>query len=333
MEEKIKTPINLFIDTNIFLSFYQLKNSDLEELRKLVKLIRKGKVNLYVPQQVEYEFRRNRDSSVHATQKKWEETLKLKSNWNLPVFYESYEEYSELMELRKKYGKLRKKYGELTKKLSKKSRNDIKNRNLEADKVIEELFRASTKIENDSKLIERAERRKKIGNPPGKKKSESLGDAIVWESLLQSVPNNQDINFITNDKDYISPLDRKSFDNFLLVEWEGLKGSKLSYYNTLTEFFKDKQFDKQFDIELENEEEINKESSESEESNSSLLFMLAQQAALQQILKNQSPISYNLDILNNIQKIAKYQNNWQRTWQEIQEIIKAHTNKNENRKD
>jgi hypothetical protein len=33
--------INLFIDTNIFLSFFHLTNEDLEELKKLVALIEK----------------------------------------------------------------------------------------------------------------------------------------------------------------------------------------------------------------------------------------------------------------------------------------------------
>ena len=56
--------MNLFIDTNIFLSFYHLSSADLEELRKLVVLIDQGRLKLYLPSQVVDEFRRNRDNKI-----------------------------------------------------------------------------------------------------------------------------------------------------------------------------------------------------------------------------------------------------------------------------
>jgi hypothetical protein len=40
--------INLFIDTNIYLSFFHLTSEDLEELKKLVVLIDKGEIALFV---------------------------------------------------------------------------------------------------------------------------------------------------------------------------------------------------------------------------------------------------------------------------------------------
>ena len=50
--------INLFIDTNIFLSFYHLTSEDLEELKKLFVLIDKNEIQLFLPTQVRNELER-----------------------------------------------------------------------------------------------------------------------------------------------------------------------------------------------------------------------------------------------------------------------------------
>lgn len=44
--------MNLFIDTNVFLSFYHLSDDDLEEIRKLSVLLERGNIRLWLPQQV-----------------------------------------------------------------------------------------------------------------------------------------------------------------------------------------------------------------------------------------------------------------------------------------
>jgi hypothetical protein len=56
--------INLFIDTNVLLSFYHLTNDDLEELSKLAVLLRNRQVQLFLPEQVADEFRRNRENKI-----------------------------------------------------------------------------------------------------------------------------------------------------------------------------------------------------------------------------------------------------------------------------
>ena len=48
--------MNIFIDTNVFLSFYHLSNDDLEELKKLIVLIDNKEVTLWLPNQVKDEF-------------------------------------------------------------------------------------------------------------------------------------------------------------------------------------------------------------------------------------------------------------------------------------
>ncbi|MEQ1761458.1 MAG: PIN domain-containing protein [Vicinamibacterales bacterium] len=58
------SPLNLFIDTNVFLSFFHLTSEDLEELRKLSALVKDKRVTLWLPEQVIHEFRRNREGKI-----------------------------------------------------------------------------------------------------------------------------------------------------------------------------------------------------------------------------------------------------------------------------
>ncbi len=52
---------NVFIDTNILLSFFSYSTDHLNKLEELVELIKNKKVRLFLPQQVIDEFNRNRD--------------------------------------------------------------------------------------------------------------------------------------------------------------------------------------------------------------------------------------------------------------------------------
>jgi predicted nucleic acid-binding protein len=56
--------IHVFIDTNVFLSFFAYTNDDIEELKKLVGLIKNKKIALYLTEQVCSEFNRNRESKI-----------------------------------------------------------------------------------------------------------------------------------------------------------------------------------------------------------------------------------------------------------------------------
>jgi len=56
--------IHVFIDTTVFLSFFAYTNDDIEELKKLVGLIKNKKIALYLTDQVCCEFNRNRESKI-----------------------------------------------------------------------------------------------------------------------------------------------------------------------------------------------------------------------------------------------------------------------------
>ena len=191
---------HLFIDTNIFLAFYHYTSDDLEELSKLSHLLGQNEINLYLPEQVIQEFRRNRENKISASlQNLRGQTLALR----FPQLCKEYPEYHELRKLQLQYEK---QHNRLLKKLT----GDIEAKKLKADQVIEELFDRSHDIKVTDYLVELAQLRMALGNPPGKKGS--LGDALNWESLLRTVPKRRIIYFISDDKDYCSPLNSNAFN-------------------------------------------------------------------------------------------------------------------------
>jgi hypothetical protein len=64
-------PIHLFIDTNVFLSFYAFTNDDIEQLKKIVGLIGRRRLTLYLTSQVQDEFFRNREIKLAESMKQF----------------------------------------------------------------------------------------------------------------------------------------------------------------------------------------------------------------------------------------------------------------------
>lgn len=87
----------------------------------------------------------------------------------------------------------------------------------------------------ENALIASAQLRISLGNPPGK--NSSLGDAVNWETLLNKIPDGEDLYFISDDKDFRSAIDGTQFSQFLTAEWTQKKHSSLHYYNKLSAFF------------------------------------------------------------------------------------------------
>ena len=223
----------LFIDTNIYLKFYHFSNDDLEELKKVVALLNNRKIKLFVPKQVKNEFYRNRDSKLADAIKQIKDS---KPQMNLPTFCRAYSHYDEI----NKYVKnIEKEKDDLLKTLL----DDIKNKQLKADNVIEKLFDIAQEIDYTPEIVSRSKFRYDLGNPPGK--GNSYGDALNWECLL-TIENSDcfntekyDLYFISDDQDYTSSIDKGVFNNFLSEEWNKQKGSKILFYKNLTEFFKE----------------------------------------------------------------------------------------------
>jgi predicted nucleic acid-binding protein len=220
--------INLFIDTNIFLSFYHLTNEDLEELKKLVALIDTGQIHLMLPKQVKSEFIRNRGAKIADAMKKLQEA---KFNISFPLFAKDYPDYDELRALMKQADK---KHAELIAKIKIDAESDA----LNADKIVFALFGKSTELEVSEELVNKAVTRIRLGNPPGK--NGSMGDAVNWECLLHYIPAGDEIHLISEDRDYRSQLTVGAFNEFLAAEWKEQKQTDVIFYPKLSDFFKAK---------------------------------------------------------------------------------------------
>ncbi len=237
--------MNLFIDTNIYLTFYHYTSDDLEELRKLLVVIKNKEVILLVTDQVIQEFRRNRESKISDALKKLTDQ-KLPNRF--PQICKEYSEYRILCEALNQYGTAQ---SQILKQLNK----DIINKNLGADKIINKLFESACKLKVSSVTIQRAKDRFELGNPPGKNRS--YGDAVNWEALLENIKSCEELYFISSDNDYISEIDRSKMCQFLLEEWEEKINSSIHFFQRLSEFFASKFPNIKLASELEKELAIN----------------------------------------------------------------------------
>ena len=213
--------INLYIDSNIWLSIYHFTNDDLEQFSKLQSFVGKG-IRLFIPEQTRNEVQRNRDAKIRDALTKFE-----KFEFTFPAFCKSYDEYSEF---NREYRNLKQVHKEWCNKIHK----DISNQSLPADKVIADFFSICSILPCSSEMVRKAELRYKAGNPPGK--DNKLGDAINWECLIETVPDYEDLHFISSDKDYASVVDDQTFNLFIKEECHQKKSSNIVFYKTLVSF-------------------------------------------------------------------------------------------------
>jgi predicted nucleic acid-binding protein len=219
--------MQLFIDTNILLSFYSLNQDDLAELNKIIDAIEQQQITLLLTDQIINEFYRNREQRIDGAIKSFRTQT---FSTQFPQLCEDYPEIDILREALKHHEQA---HAALNTRIL----VDIKAKTLKADRIIQSLFSLGKKLNPDLLTVERARLRMSVGNPPGK--NNSLGDAINWESLLNQTPAGEDLYFITGDKDYCSALNDDDFSDFLLTEWDIQKQTKIYFYKRLSSFCKE----------------------------------------------------------------------------------------------
>ncbi len=235
----------LFLDSNIFLNFYDFHDEDLDQLGKLVDLISGGEIQLFLTTQVCDEVKRNRDVRIREAYNKFANS---KAAISMPVFCKHYDEYQSIRRAQNILDNLKSN-------LSKKLWKDIQEKKLKADKIIEDLFSVSTIIDSDAYLTV-AIKRHRFGRPPGKK-DRSYGDEINWEALLAGVLD-EDGEFIviSEDGDYASAIDENSLKDYLVEEWSALHKNDIFLYKSLGRFFSEHDIKIELRIEQEKNELI-----------------------------------------------------------------------------
>jgi hypothetical protein len=212
----------VFIDSQIWLSLYDFSKDDLDQFAKLNDLIGKD-IEIILTSQVKDEVRRNRENKI-------KESLIQFRNLNIviPNLCKGYNEYITFKEI---YRNLQTIHKELVNKIE----SDIEVEKLHADIVKNTIFEKVKSINRTDEIINQAKIRFDIGNPPGKNKS--YGDSINWILLLKSIPEGNELFFISNDKDYRSVVNDERMNQFLIDEWKKIKKSDIYFYKSLTDFF------------------------------------------------------------------------------------------------
>lgn len=219
--------MDVFIDTNILTSLYRLSNEDLENFKKIYVLLESKEINILLTEQVRNEFFRIRDDIIYdAINKFKEQSLKL----SVPAIFKADSEYQALVDFKDSYNKH---HQNILKKIEKENRDN----SFKADEVVQHIVEKSTCLEITDDILNKAKRRKELGNPPGKKNS--LGDQINWEILLLNDNQSNDLYLISADGDFFYK-NTNIIKSFLKREWENNKATKIFGYRTLSDFFVDK---------------------------------------------------------------------------------------------
>lgn len=181
----------VFIDTNIFIGLYESNNNKID---KIFEDISKFKNMLVFPEQVYDEFLRNRDSIL---QNQINLSKKNKVEIHTTSLIRHLNEFTALSDLKKQFDD---KNNELITALQK-----IKN-NATEDPVLQGFLSIYNdeqvkKLPRTSEIIQKAHTRLLIGNPPIDKRKGTMGDQIIWETLIQNLKD--DLIFVTEDQTYL----------------------------------------------------------------------------------------------------------------------------------
>jgi len=215
--------IRVFVDTNILLSFYELSREDTEQLAHLFILDGQAELKLVVTDHLEREFWRRRASVIAAT-------LKTIGELRLPVVPEMGKALAESGE----FNKLKKLLSSAHKDFISALNKTIQEKTLFADVLVKGIFASAERLSVSAETLNEARNRVDCGNPPGKKGE--LGDAINWQLLLSLPVNTSRLVIVTQDRDFVDPLNQGNINSFLEMEWNENQKGKLLYFSGLNAF-------------------------------------------------------------------------------------------------
>lgn len=247
MSNSPKQGTHLFIDTNVLLSFFAYTKDDLVQLEKLVEIVKTKVVKLYLTQQVVDEFYRNREVKLQEAFEKFRPAGQVPG---CPRFMTSLPEYA-------KYDNALKGFNSARASLVEAATEQAKLDALLADKLFQKLVAQTNIIKISAEAYARAERRARLGNPPGKGGG-TIGDETNWELLLDAVPEGTDLHVVTRDSDYTSKFAPSQPKIYLRDEWSQRKKGALHIYDQIGLFFKANYPDENFSLHIEKQASIDK---------------------------------------------------------------------------
>lgn len=213
--------MRVFIDTNIYLGFIRSSDESPDSLLELVKLINEDNVSLIFPKITYEEFVRNVPNVEVGYIKEIEQNLPRVPKLSTSLKHK---------QLGEKFEKLCKDY---EKELEKLKETYLTSVDKIVSRISEDIRPKAINKESEPDLIDKAQQRKLLGNPPGKK--EHMGDELEWEILLKYFFD-EDLTVITNDGDWKNAVKPEELNPLLIDEWKNHSNKKLTLYTTLGEF-------------------------------------------------------------------------------------------------
>lgn len=201
----------IFIDTNIYIGFY---NSNKPEYKKLIDSVIEIKDSIFITEQISFEIDRNKLNvfknsfenyikQVAPTSTKLPEHLDEDSSAKLSIWNKKRREIET--DIKKSTKDLKQIFDELIQDIA-----------LSKDKVSTKLAPLYNKAVKPSKEeIEKGRWRREIGNPPGKR-ADPLGDQLSWEQLLKHVSEVKKLWIVSTDRDYYTEHNKKIYLNPVL---------------------------------------------------------------------------------------------------------------------
>lgn len=194
--------MKILIDTNIFLDFYRTNNHPVE----IFNLLKDNISSIIITDQIIQEFERNREIVLNNIKQKFQMESKLENFSS--SYVQNIEEFKQLVEIQKSY-KIKQK--EILEKIN----LVIHDPSLDPiaiyfKELIDDAYRKDIVYFTTDEIITKADKRKKIGNPPVSNKY-SIGDEINWEIVLANLK--EDIIIVGRDSTYNSNFNflRKDF--------------------------------------------------------------------------------------------------------------------------
>ncbi len=223
----------IFIDSNIYLRFFDSKQSS---FKKLLSSVEEIYSYIFITKQIVDEVERNKLSLFQKSFAGYIDQSKL-MKVELPdhISYHT----DSLKEWNKERAKLEKLGTEQLQKLREVYSFICEEIFFGDDGVSSVLSLIATESQDvPIDILEKARLRKQLGNPPGKM-NDPLGDQINWELLVSYVKDNniEDLIIVSADNDYFIKIDNEPvLNNMLYVEIKNAKiDLNLFCYNTLAE--------------------------------------------------------------------------------------------------
>jgi rRNA-processing protein FCF1 len=203
--------MKILIDTNIFLDFYRTNSHPVNIFNSLKENIN----SIILTDQIIQEFERSRENVLTSVKQRFQLESKLEDFSS--SYLQNLDEFHELVEIQKRYkGK--------QKEILNKINEIILNPSLDPiatyfKEFVDEAINQKMVFYTSDEIIHRADKRKKIGNPPVSNKY-SIGDEINWEIILENV--NDDLIIVGRDNTFTNNL------NFLQKDFHR-KNGKIIY--------------------------------------------------------------------------------------------------------